>query len=141
MSQGNFYERGAGQWGDPAPRSCCSQAATALLTQAELLNDSTVSFDVFLLKVCKKVSSVTYHLKKTAAAVVILVVSLEVLVERVDSVCENRDLYLGRTCVSLVCSVSFNNCWSEELSRYTLSSLLHSMFTQILKHSYEWISS
>ena len=91
-----------------------------LLSDIKLCNDRTVTLDVCLLEVVEKVSSVTYHLKKTTAAVVILVVSLEVLVERVDSVCENRDLYLGRTCVTLVDGISFNNC--------LLFCLKHSVF-------------
>ena len=97
------------------------QQLLKLLSDIQLSNDRTVTLDVCLLEVVEKVSSVTYHLKKTAAAVVIFVVNLEVLVERVDSVCENRDLYLGRTCVTLVGGISFNNC--------LLFCLKHSFFT------------
>ena len=81
-----------------------------LLSDVQLSDDRTVALDVCLLEVVKKVSSVTYHLKKTATAVVILVVSLEVLVERVDSACENRDLNLRRACVTLVGSILSNDC-------------------------------
>ena len=81
-----------------------------LLSDAELFNDSSVSVDVYLHEIVEKISSVTNHLKEAATAVVVLVVALEVLCEIVDSVSENRDLYLGRTCVALMCSVLFNNC-------------------------------
>ena len=81
-----------------------------LLSDVQLSNDRTVALDICLLEVVEKVSSVTYHLKKTTAAMVILVVNLEVLVERIDSVSKNSNLYLGRTCVTLVGSISFNNC-------------------------------
>ena len=37
-----------------------------LLTDTESGDDATVSFDIVLLKICKKVSSLTYHHKKTA---------------------------------------------------------------------------
>ena len=41
-----------------------------LLSETKLLNDSSVSLDVYLLEVVEEVSSVTYHLEETAAAVV-----------------------------------------------------------------------
>ena len=81
-----------------------------LLSQAKLLNDRTVAFDVSLLKVTEKVSSVTNHLLQAAAAVMVLVVALKVLGEVLYSVGKKCDLYLGRTCVTLVCSILLNNC-------------------------------
>ena len=81
-----------------------------LLSETQLLNDSTVALDVGLLEVYKKVSSVSYHLLKSAAAVVVLVVGLEVLGKVLDSVGKKCDLYLGRTCVALMSSVLLNNC-------------------------------
>ena len=81
-----------------------------LLTETELLNDSSVALDIGLLEVAEKVSSVSYHLLKAAAAVVVLVVGLEVLGKVLDSVGKKCDLYLGRTCVALFCSVLLNNC-------------------------------
>ena len=76
-----------------------------LLSDAELLDDCSVSFDINSLEIAKKVSSVTYHFKKTATAVMVVVVVLKMLVEAVDSVCENSDLNFRRTCVAFVCSV------------------------------------
>ena len=81
-----------------------------LLSKTKLLNDSSVSFDVYLLEVVEKVSSVTYHLEEAATAVVVLVVALEVLGEVRNSVSKNCDLNLGRSGVTLVGSVLFNNC-------------------------------
>jgi len=102
-----------------------------LLSDVQLSDDRAVTLDVCLLKVVKKVSSVTYHLEKTAAAVVILVVSLEVLVKRVDSVCKSRDLYLGRACVTFVSSILSNDC--------LLFVLKHDFFT-FLKFIYRKLS-
>ena len=80
-----------------------------LLSDVQLLDDSTVSLDVDLLEVAEKISSVTYHFKKTAAAVEVLVVLLEVRVEVVDAVCEDSDLNLGRACVAFVSLVLIDN--------------------------------
>ena len=81
-----------------------------LLSDAELLDDCSVSLDVYSLKVAKKVSSVTNHFKKTATAVMVVVVVLKMLVERVDSVSKDSNLYFGRTCVALVCCVLSDYC-------------------------------
>jgi hypothetical protein len=45
---------------------------------------------------------VTYHLEKTAAAVMVLGVVLKMCIERVDAVCENCDLNFRRTCIGVV---------------------------------------
>ena len=81
-----------------------------LLSQTKLFNDRTVALDVGLLEVTEKVSSVTNHLLQAAAAVMVLVVALKVLGEVLYSVGKKCDLYLGRTCVTLVCSILLNNC-------------------------------
>lgn len=51
----------------------------------------------------------TNHLQKTAAAVVILLVCLQMLVQGVDAVGQNGDLYFGRTGVTLVGLVLLDN--------------------------------
>ncbi len=81
-----------------------------LLSDVQLFDDRAVTLDIGLLQVVQKVSSVTNHLQKSAAAVVVLVVGLEVLGQIVNSVGQNCDLYLGRTRVTLVRRVGFNNC-------------------------------
>jgi hypothetical protein len=65
------------------------------ITDAELCNKCTVSFNILLVKIREKVSSVTNHLKKTAARMIILLVNLQMLCELVDSVCKNCNLNLG----------------------------------------------
>ena len=50
-----------------------------LFTKAELVYDCAVAFDILLLEVVEKVSSLTNHLVHTTAAVVVVVVVLQVL--------------------------------------------------------------
>ena len=95
-------ERGASKL--PTPRPC-----VALLAQVQLLDDGTVACDIGLLKVTEKVTSVTNHLQHAAAAVMVLVVSLEVLGESVDAMGKNRNLNLRGTGVTLVGRVLLNN--------------------------------
>ena len=93
----------------------------ALLSQAELANDRAVTLDIVLLQVVQQTSSVTDHLLQTAAAVEILLVSLEVLGQVSDAVGQNSNLYFGRTGVALVSSVLLDDV--------VLEFLLHGIFT------------
>jgi len=77
----------------------------ALLSQAELADDRAVTLDVVLLQVVQQTSSVTNHLLQTAAAVEILLVSLEVLGQVSDAVGQDSNLYFRGTCVTLVGSI------------------------------------
>lgn len=77
----------------------------SLLSDVELLDDGTVSLDIYLLKITEEVSSVTNHFKKTATAVMVVVVVLEMLLKAIDPVSKDSDLNLGRACVTLVDSV------------------------------------
>lgn len=77
----------------------------ALLSQAELADDRAVTLDVVLLQVVQQTSSVTNHLLQTAAAVEILLVSLEVLGQVSNAVGQDSNLYFGGTCVALVSSI------------------------------------
>lgn len=81
-----------------------------LLSDVQLADNGAVTLNICLLEVVEKISSVTYHLEKSAAAVVILVVSLEVFVEIVDPVSEKRDLNLRRAGISLMSSILLDNC-------------------------------
>ena len=81
-----------------------------LLSDVQLADNGAVTLNIGLLEVVEKISSVTYHLEKSAAAVVILVVSLEVFVEIVDPVSEERDLNLRRAGISLMSSILLDNC-------------------------------
>ena len=80
-----------------------------LLTDTQLLDNGSVSFDVILLQVVQKISSSTDHLVHTSSGVVILLVYLQVLGQVGDPSCQDSDLYLGRTCIGLMISVSFDN--------------------------------
>ena len=81
-----------------------------LLSEMQLFEDRTIAIDVLLLEIVEKISSVTDHLQHTAAAVVVLGVLLEMLIELVDSRGKNRDLYLGRTGIGLMGLVGSDHC-------------------------------
>ena len=80
-----------------------------LFAQAKLFHDRTVARDIFLLKIAEQIPSVTDHFQHAAAAVMILWIVLEMLVERVDAIRQNRDLHLGRARVALMRRISRNN--------------------------------
>ena len=80
-----------------------------LLADTEAGNDSTIALDVCLDEVIEQTLSLTYHLKKAASGMVVVLVLLEMLGEVVDSLGENGDLDFGRTCVTLVKSVLLDN--------------------------------
>ena len=81
-----------------------------VLTDTQLCDYCAVALDILLLKVVEEVPSVTYHLQKPAAGVMILLVDLDVLGKLVDPLGEDSDLYLGRARVLIVLTVSFDNC-------------------------------
>ena len=80
-----------------------------LLSEVQLFDDRAVTLDIGLLQVAEKVSSVADHLQKSATAVVVLVVSLEVLGKSVDAMGKDRDLNLRRTGVTLVHGILCDN--------------------------------
>ena len=84
-------------------------AFEVLFTQTELFDDSSVTLNVLLLEIAEKVSSLTNHLKKTSVGMMILGVVLKMSVEGIDTVCEDSDLNLRRTCISLGELVLCNN--------------------------------
>ena len=90
----------------PFPRALF---ARKLLSQAQSLNYGSVSFDILLSQVIEKLLSVTYHLGETSLRMEILGVLLHVLGKGVDSVGQNRYLYLGRTGVLLIDLVLCDN--------------------------------
>ena len=95
-----------------------------LLSESQLLNDFTVSLDILLRKIVEQVLSVTNHTEQTSLRVEVLLVSLQMLGKRVDSVSENSYLYLGRTCVSLIDLISINEL--------LLKLLIHVFFTFLI---------
>ena len=81
---------------------------SALFADAETLDQGTIALDVDAHEVVEQISSLANHLQQAAAAVVILLVGLQVLGEVVDSLGENCDLYFSGTCVGVVQSVLFD---------------------------------
>lgn len=80
-----------------------------LLTDSELFDDGTVSFNIVFLQISQKISSVTYHFKKATVRMAILRVNLKVSVKLIDSGGEKSYLHLRRTGVSLMNGIVGNN--------------------------------
>ena len=80
-----------------------------LLTKAELLDKSSVAFDVDLLKVLQKISSVTDHLQKTSSGMVVMGMLFQVTVQVVDPLGEDRDLDFRRTGVAFMSGKLFDD--------------------------------
>ena len=92
-----------------------------LFSESELADDRAVTLDVNLLQVVEQVSSVTDHLLQTAAAVEVLLVSLQVRGQVVDAGGQESNLYFGRTGVALVGCVLLDQC--------DLSVFLHGFYS------------
>jgi hypothetical protein len=89
-----------------------------LFTDTESGNDRTVALNVNLLKVCQEIASVTDHLEKAAARMMILRMLLKMLCQVADSLGENSDLDFRRTGVALMDSVLLHNCGFFCLSHF-----------------------
>ena len=76
-----------------------------LLSDAELGDAGSVALNVLLGQVVQKVAALTDHLQQAEAAVIVLVMDLQVLGELIDALGENGDLDLGRARVRLVGAV------------------------------------
>ena len=85
-----------------------------LLTQSELRDYCTIALNIFLLEIVEQAAALTDHLKKATAGMVILMVDFEMLSELRDTLREDSDLNLGRTCIGFV----------EAVVRYNLSLFL-----------------
>ena len=83
-------------------RTSPGKRGAKLLSEAELLDNSSVSFDILLSKIVKELLSVTNHLRETSLRMEILGVLLHMLGKGVDSIGKNSNLYLRRTCVILI---------------------------------------
>ena len=71
--------------------------STLLATDAELLDDSTVALDVYLLEIVEHTAALTDDHLERALRAVVLTVGLEVLRQVSDAEGEERDLALGAT--------------------------------------------
>ena len=85
-------------------------APSVLLSDVESCDDRTVALDIVVHQILEEISSASNHLKESATAVVVVGVSLKVLVERVDSVSKNRDLYLRGSGIAFASCVFSDNC-------------------------------
>src|SRR5699024_1731460 len=73
-----------------------------LLAQTQFSDQSAVTVDVLLLQIGKQVAAAADHLEQAAAAVVVVLVALQVLGQVVDARGQQRDLDLRGTGVALV---------------------------------------
>ena len=85
-------------------------APSVLLSDVESCDDRTVALDIVVHQILEEISSASNHLKESATAVVVVGVSLKVLVERVDSVGKNRDLYLRGSGIAFASCVFSDDC-------------------------------
>ena len=95
-----------------------------LLSQTQALDEGTVTCDILALQVCEKIASVTDHAQKTSVAVVVLLVSLQMLGKSVDAIGKNRNLNLRRTGVALVGLVLFDDLLLNFLRQHFLFTFL-----------------
>src|SRR6266480_3129 len=92
------------------PRDACVLSLSRSIPESEFLDDSPVALDVGALHVIQQATTTSDHPQQTAPAVMILLVDAEVIVEIVDPVCENRDLYPCGSGVPLRGAILLNCC-------------------------------
>ena len=97
-----FFARNKRERNSPFPCYIRVCGLRKLLSEAELLDNSSVSFDILLSEVVKELLSVSNHLGKTSLRVEVLGVLLHVLGEAVDSIGKDSNLNLGRTGILLI---------------------------------------
>ena len=73
-----------------------------LLAQTQFSDQSTVTVDVLLLQIGQQVTAAADHLEQTTAAVVVVLIGLQVLGQVVDAGGEQRNLNLRGTGVTLM---------------------------------------
>ena len=81
-----------------------------LFTDIELLNQSTVSIDVLGFQIIQETASLTDHLVKTAAGMVILLVVLQMLGEFLNPCGKESYLYFGGTGIFRILTELGNDC-------------------------------
>ena len=82
---------------------------TGLSTETKFLDDAAVPFDVNLLEVVEELTAFAYQTEKAATGNHVLLVCLHVLGEVCDTVGEQCDLALRRTCIGVGLSVLCEN--------------------------------
>ena len=76
-----------------------------LLAQAECLDDGTIAFDVNFVEIVEQTATLTYQLSQRTGRDVVLAVLLHVLCQVGDAISEQRNLALGRPCVSCTLAI------------------------------------
>ena len=99
-----------------------------LLSQTQALDEGTVTCDILALQVCEKIASVTDHAQKTSVAVVVLLVSLQMLGKSIDAIGKNRNLNLRRTGVALMGLVLLDNLLLNFLRQHCFFTFLFYLF-------------
>ena len=96
-----------------------------LFTQTQLLDQGVVPLDVFLLEIGEQIATLVDHHQKAAARMVVFVVTLEVVSQVADALCEDRDLDFRTSGVALALGVIFDNfCFFFGGYRHIFSFLL-----------------
>ena len=97
-------------------RSAADTRAAAARRRLQVLPSDTqpidhivIAVDIALLEIIQQASTLAHHLEQPAPGVIVFDVSLEVSSQLVNSLCQQRDLNLRRTCVGLVRLVLRNN--------------------------------
>ena len=80
-----------------------------LATETEGLDQAPVAIDIFFFEVIEKAASLAHDLEQTAARVVVLRVVLEMYLEALNALGEQRDLHLRRACIGLTALVGSND--------------------------------
>ena len=83
------------------PKNELPHSVDLLLTEVQSLNDSTVTLDIYLLQVLQQLTALTDHLQHRTLSAEVVTVVLEVLCKVADTVREQRDLALWRTCIGV----------------------------------------
>ena len=80
-----------------------------LLTQAESLDEFTITIDVLVVKILKELTTATYQLGQRTSSTEVLVVLLQVLSEVLNAISEQGNLALNRTGILGVLAVLAEN--------------------------------
>ena len=70
-----------------------------LLTQAESLDNGTVAINVVDIKILQQLAATTYHHGQRASGDIILMILLQVLCQMLNTIGEQSNLSLRRTCI------------------------------------------
>jgi len=81
---------------------------TALLADAEFLNDGFVAFGIGFSEIVEQAATLAHHHKQTATGGMVFLMRLKVFRQFTNTLAQNRDLDLGRAGVGRVSAVLIN---------------------------------